>query len=149
MKTQWKATGIVKRIASRPDHRWIRFTRGGGTGTMPVSFPKIRAPVRICTIAKTAAAEANQALNAIGVEKTLVTRSVYADSTLAASKVRRPYYDQRMSRRAVRLILVPAVLFVVVSATVFTLAQLHLAKDEAQPSAAATGVAATPDERGH
>ena len=62
--------------ASRPDQRWIRFTRGGGTGTMPVSFPKMRAPGSTWTIANAPAAVANQALKAIGVEKTLVTRSV-------------------------------------------------------------------------
>jgi cytochrome c551 len=39
-----------------------------------------------------------------------------------------------MSRR-VRLIVVPAILFVVVSGTVFTLAELHPAKDEAASSA--------------
>jgi cytochrome c551 len=41
-----------------------------------------------------------------------------------------------MSRRAVRLIVVPAILFAVVSATVFTLAELHPAKAE---KAASTG----------
>jgi hypothetical protein len=76
MKTQWKATGRVRRTAIRPDQRWMRFTRGGGTGTMPVSFPKILAPVSTWTIANNAAADANQALKAIGVENTLVTRSV-------------------------------------------------------------------------
>ena len=43
----------------------------------PRSFPKIRAPVSTWTIARTAAAVANQALNAIGVENTEVTRSVW------------------------------------------------------------------------
>src|SRR4029453_303921 len=77
MKMQWKATGRVRRTAIRPDQRWMRFTRvrcppGGGTGTMAVSFPKILAPVSTWTIANNAAADANQALKAIGVEKTLV-----------------------------------------------------------------------------
>ena len=54
-----------------------------------------------------------------------------------------------MSRRAVRLILVPAILFVVVSGTVFTLAQLHPAKNEAEPVSAGTGVSGSADERGH
>lgn len=36
-----------------------------------------------------------------------------------------------MSRRAVRLLVVPAILFAVVSGTVFTLAELHPAKPEA------------------
>jgi mono/diheme cytochrome c family protein len=40
-----------------------------------------------------------------------------------------------MSSRAVRLLVVPAILFVVVSGTVFVLAQLHPAKDES-PAAA-------------
>jgi mono/diheme cytochrome c family protein len=42
-----------------------------------------------------------------------------------------------MSSRAVRLLVVPAILFVIVSGTVFVLAQLHPAKDEA-PAAAAS-----------
>jgi mono/diheme cytochrome c family protein len=53
-----------------------------------------------------------------------------------------------MSRRVVRLVVVPAVLFAAVSGTVFVLAQLHPAKDEgsAAASAPAQGVAADGEE---
>ena len=49
-----------------------------------------------------------------------------------------------MSGRTLRLIVVPAILFVVVSGTVFVLAQTHPAKDEsaAPPAPAAEGDAA-------
>jgi cytochrome c551 len=46
-----------------------------------------------------------------------------------------------MSRRAVRLLLVPAILFVVVAAVVFGLAQWHPAKPETAPAPAAAGPA--------
>jgi cytochrome c551 len=42
-----------------------------------------------------------------------------------------------MSRRPVRLLIVPAMLFAVVSATVFTLAELHPAKPKASTSTGA------------
>jgi mono/diheme cytochrome c family protein len=42
-----------------------------------------------------------------------------------------------MSGRTLRLVVLPAVLFVVVSGTVFVLAQLHPAKDDGGPAAAA------------
>ena len=48
-----------------------------------------------------------------------------------------------MSRRTLRLVVVPAILFVLVSGTVFVLAQLHPAKDEATGQAPA-GVVADP-----
>jgi mono/diheme cytochrome c family protein len=50
-----------------------------------------------------------------------------------------------MSGRTLRLVVVPAILFVLVSGTVFVLAQTHPAKDEggaAAPAAAAEGDAA-------
>ena len=49
-----------------------------------------------------------------------------------------------MSGRTRRLVVVPAILFIVVSGTVFVLAQLHPAKDEggAAPASAAQGDAA-------
>jgi cytochrome c551 len=59
---------------------------------------------------------------------------VYRDATLAIGNTRRPYYDRPMSSRAVRLLVVPAILFAVVSGTVFTLAELHPAKPEASTS---------------
>jgi mono/diheme cytochrome c family protein len=42
-----------------------------------------------------------------------------------------------MSRRRVRLLVVPAIIFVVVSGTVFVLAELHPAKDEGAAASAA------------
>jgi mono/diheme cytochrome c family protein len=42
-----------------------------------------------------------------------------------------------MSGRTLRLVVLPAVLFLVVSGTVFVLAQLHPAKDDGGPAAAA------------
>jgi mono/diheme cytochrome c family protein len=44
-----------------------------------------------------------------------------------------------MSRRTVRLLVVPAILFAVVSGTVFVLAQIHPAKDDGAATAAAPG----------
>jgi mono/diheme cytochrome c family protein len=44
-----------------------------------------------------------------------------------------------MSRRSVRLLVVPAILFAVVSGTVFVLAELHLAKDNGATASAPTG----------
>ena len=97
-----------------------------GCGRTARAF-QIRAPVSTWTTASTAAAVADQALNAIGVEKTAVTMSVYVDSTLA-NMSRRACYDRSMSRRT--RLLVPAVLLTVVVGSVYALAELHLAKDE-------------------
>jgi mono/diheme cytochrome c family protein len=44
-----------------------------------------------------------------------------------------------MSRRRVRLLVVPAIIFVVVSGTVFVLAELHPAKDDGAAASAPTG----------
>jgi cytochrome c551 len=44
-----------------------------------------------------------------------------------------------VSRRRVRLVVVPAILFAVVSGTVFVLAELHPAKDEGAAASAPTG----------
>jgi hypothetical protein len=77
MKTQWKKTGIVHRIASRPDQRWTRFAPSKDSGTTRCSLPHIREAVSTCTHAKTIAAVANHALNAIVDENTVVTTSVY------------------------------------------------------------------------
>ena len=76
MKMQWKATGSVQRIASRPDQRWMRFTCSCGSRTMPWRWPKIRAAVVTCTSARMTAAVANHALPAIVDEKTDVMMSV-------------------------------------------------------------------------
>ena len=77
MKTQWKKTGIVQRIASRPDHRWTPLAVSKESGTIRCSLPHIRDAVSTWTHAKTTAAVANHALNAIVDENTVVTMSVY------------------------------------------------------------------------
>jgi mono/diheme cytochrome c family protein len=72
-------------------------------------------------------------------ENTACIASVYAELTLAV--IRRPYwvYDRRMVRRDVlRLVVAPLLLFVCVSAGVFTLTKLHLAKPEAATPANVT-----------
>jgi mono/diheme cytochrome c family protein len=43
---------------------------------------------------------------------------------------RRPYYDRQVSRRAVRLVVVPALLFLAVAGGVYALAEWHPAKPE-------------------
>ena len=73
---QWKATGSVQRIASRPDQRWIGASTRGGSGMTCCSFPKIRAPVETWTIASPTAIDASHALAAIVDENTDVTMSV-------------------------------------------------------------------------
>jgi cytochrome c551 len=69
--------------------------------------------------------------------------SVHVDSTLASNPPDPTRYHRRVSatpesprRRRVRLVVVPAALFLLVSGTAFTLAQLHPAKPEV---AAASG----------
>src|SRR3954452_8198139 len=144
MKMQWNATGTVRNTASRPDQRWTRFTRGRSIGTKRSSFPKMRAPVRTCTAARTIAALANHTLNAIVVEKTDVTMAVYFEATLARkTTVVTPdlkRYDRTVSTPEPgwplrRIVVLPLVLFAAVSASVFTLAKLHPARPE---TAAAT-----------
>jgi mono/diheme cytochrome c family protein len=51
------------------------------------------------------------------------------------SKTLRPYYDRIVSRRAVRLLLIPAILFAAVAVGVFALAQWHPAKRESKTPA--------------
>jgi mono/diheme cytochrome c family protein len=77
-------------------------------------------------------------LNAIGAENTVVTMSPYVELTLARVNAAHDVtgYDRPVSRPETgwplrRIVLVPAVLFVAVSATVFALARLHPAKPEA------------------
>ena len=76
MKTQWKKTGSVQRIARRPDHRCTRFATGKESGTTCCSLPHMRDAVSTWTQARTTAAVANHALKAIGDEKTVVTASL-------------------------------------------------------------------------
>jgi mono/diheme cytochrome c family protein len=130
MKMQWNATGSVQTNASRPDQRCTRFTCGRGIRTIRSSFPKMRAPVETCTTARTTAAVANHAFPAIVEEKTDVMASEYVEFTLASTGIDADPtgYDRRVSRPWRRLVLVPAILFVVVSTSAFTLAKLHLAK---------------------
>lgn len=95
----------------------------------------MRAPVDTWTTPRDTAAVANQAFAAMPDETTDVIASVQADSTLASTRADPTRYDRRLSsrpgtprRRLVRLIAVPAALFVGVSATAFTLAEPHPAK---------------------
>jgi mono/diheme cytochrome c family protein len=90
-------------------------------------------------------------LPAIPDENTDVIASVHVDSTLASNLPDPTRYDRRVSaapesprRRLVRLVVVPAALFIGVSATVFTLAQIHPAKPEV---AAASGPVKIGDAR--
>jgi mono/diheme cytochrome c family protein len=98
----------------------------------------MRAPVRTCTAASASAAVANHAFDAIVDEKTDVTMSVYFEATLARNTVERDLkgYDARVSTPEPgwplrRIVLLPLVLFVLVSGTAFTLAKLHLASPAA------------------
>ena len=113
----------------------------------------MRAPVRTCTRASASAAVANQTFDAIVEEKTDVTMSVYFEATLATKNtfvtrdIKR--YDRLVSTPEPgwplrRIVVLPLVLFVVVSATVFTLAKLHPARPEvtAAPTPATLGDAA-------
>jgi cytochrome c550 len=83
------------------------------------------------------AAVASHALPAIVDENTHMTASEYVRLTLATITSADPKrYDRRVSTPEPRwplrrLVVVPLVLFVVVSATAFALAKLHLAKPEA------------------
>src|SRR3954454_15971883 len=82
------------------------------------------------------------------VENTDVTASVYVPLTLATiTSAESKRYDRRVSRPESgwplrRIVVLPLVLFVVVSATVFTLAKLHLAKSKASTAPVALGDAA-------
>jgi mono/diheme cytochrome c family protein len=132
---QWKATGSVQTKARRPDQRWIRLM---GMPAMRAgrneSFPKIRAAVTICPRAKTPAAVANHAFAAIAELKIAVTMSVYVPLTLATIAADATQYDRRVST-SVRLVLVPVLLFAVVTGAVFALAKLHLARPELRTAA--------------
>ena len=105
----------------------------------------MRAPVSTWTIASVTAAVANHAFPTIGAEKTDVMMSVYVCETLArviAVASEPTDYDGRVStpeRRwpLRRIVAVPLVLFVVVAAGVFTLANLHPASPST-PSAPVT-----------
>src|SRR6266540_1550898 len=97
----------------------------------------MRAPVETWTTASTIAALASQAFDAMVVEKTDVMMSVYFEATLARKSTvvtRDPKgYDDRVSTPEPgwplrRIVVLPLVLFAVVSASVFALAKLHLAK---------------------
>jgi mono/diheme cytochrome c family protein len=99
------------------------------------NFPKMRAPVSTCTHASAIAAVANQAFDAIVEEKTDSMMSVYDEATLATNTVSRhlKVYDGRVSTPEPgwplrRIVVLPLVLFAVVSASAFTLAKLHPAK---------------------
>ena len=75
MKMQWNATGMGEdREAPGPAVDSVHLRRCDRDE--PLQLPKMRAPVSTWTIARIAAAVANQALNAIGVENTEVTMSV-------------------------------------------------------------------------
>ena len=113
----------------------------------------MRAPVTTSTTASASAAVANQTFDAIVEEKTDVTMSVYFEATLATKNtfvtrdIKR--YDRLVSTPEPgwpvrRIVVLPLVLFVVVSATVFTLAKLHPARPEvtAAPTPATLGDAA-------
>jgi cytochrome c551 len=83
------------------------------------------------------AAVANQAFDAIVEEKTDVMMSVYFEATLTRNTVSRhlKVYDGRVSTPEPgwplrRIVVLPLVLFAVVSGAAFTLAKLHLAKPE-------------------
>jgi len=86
-------------------------------------------------------------LNTIGAEKTDVTMSVYVELTLESNTAveRDPTgYDRRVSRPDTgwplwRIVLVPLVLFVVVSGTAFTLAKLHPARPSVPTGAVTLG----------
>jgi cytochrome c5 len=93
------------------------------------------------------AAVASHAFDAIVVEKTDVMMSVYFEATLARRAVDKREeptgYDDRVSTPGEgwplrRIVVLPVVLFVVVSATAFSLAKLHLAKPSASPGGPAT-----------
>src|SRR4051812_23329081 len=135
MKMQWKATGSVNRIASRPDQRWTRLTCGRPIGTRCCNFPKMRAPVETWIIPSKTAADANHALAAIPDEKTDVIAPVQADSTLASNAADPTRYDRLVSERRVRLLVVPVALLFGASAVAFTLAKWH----PASPGVAAAG----------
>jgi hypothetical protein len=84
------------------------------------------------------AAVASQTFEAIGVEKTDVVMSVYFEATLTRNTVgRQPkVYDGRVSTPESgwplrRIVVLPLVLFALVSGTAFTLAKLHPAKPAA------------------
>jgi mono/diheme cytochrome c family protein len=93
----------------------------------------MRAPVETWTTPSTTAAVANHAFAAIPDENTDVIASVQVDSTLPSKTTDpTPVYDRRVSaapetprHRRVRLLVIPAALFIVVSATAFTLAKWH------------------------
>ena len=73
--TQWKTTGSVNRIASRPLQRCTCFAVASDSGTTPRSLPHIRAAVDTCTITSTKANVASQTFARIGAENTVVTTS--------------------------------------------------------------------------
>ena len=79
------------------------------------------------------------------VENTDVTASVYVPLTLATiTSAESKRYDRRVSRPESgwplrHIVVLPLVLFVVVSATVFTLAKLHLARPKASAAPVALG----------
>jgi mono/diheme cytochrome c family protein len=107
----------------------------------------MRAPVSTWTPASVIAAVASQTFDAIVVEKTDVMMSVYFDATLARNafvKREEPTgYDGRVSTPGSgwplrRIVVLPLVLFVAVSATAFTLAKLHLAKPSTSPAGSTT-----------
>jgi mono/diheme cytochrome c family protein len=84
-------------------------------------------------------------LPAIVVENTDVTASVYVPLTLArVTSAETKRYDRRVSRPESRwplrrIVVLPLVLFLVVSAAAFTLAKLHLARPEATAAPVTSG----------
>src|SRR4051812_18753705 len=91
MVMQWKTTGSVKRIASRPLQRCTVFAVASDSRTTARRCPHIRAPVEICTNASTTANVASQTLARIGAENTVVTTSPYDDATSTRGRATRVF----------------------------------------------------------